>query len=341
MLAIRHSVPLVKLLTIPDQYGTLSVIDGQHRLFSYADDTVRERVGDNARIMVTAIRFRGGNPMRNSARIFVEINSNQTRIRPSHINAIAYEILGRTDATALAAQVILRVNDRANGRAFGLFDTSQTRVGVVAAPTVMTSLQPLLRIDVLRGLAGASSGAKARRRRGYEQLFGVQSVAALQDADTLIADGEIALSRYFNLLAREFHHDWPRRGAVNLSSLRHAKVLGGFVRLFHRFVGEGLSWQEVEQRIRTLRENLLQVRGMPRYTRRIFDERYPARVPDAGPSLSANVRFLSANLSTPTPFSEVLARRAARRSSKGAGPARRSRRVLLSPSRKGAGKRTR
>lgn len=42
-------------LMIPDNYGAVSVIDGQHRLFSYADEGVRARIDDGSRIVVTAV----------------------------------------------------------------------------------------------------------------------------------------------------------------------------------------------------------------------------------------------------------------------------------------------
>src|SRR5205085_2458844 len=44
-------------LEIPDRYGSLIIIDGQHRLFSYASEAVREKVGGDAQIVVTAVVF--------------------------------------------------------------------------------------------------------------------------------------------------------------------------------------------------------------------------------------------------------------------------------------------
>ena len=45
-------------LTIPKRYGAISVIDGQHRLFAYANEAVRSRLEDDSSILITAIKFR-------------------------------------------------------------------------------------------------------------------------------------------------------------------------------------------------------------------------------------------------------------------------------------------
>jgi DGQHR domain-containing protein len=299
-------------LTIPDRYGAVSVIDGQHRLFSYADADVRARVADNGRIMVTAIQFRSPDQRehaRNSARIFVEINSNQTQIRPSHIDAISYDILGLTTPRALAAQAILRLNDRPNGRTFGLFDTSQTHLGVIAAPTVMNALKPLVALTTVRDLLNANTPARVKRKRGYESLFSLQNIAEITAPEALLEKAVVALERYFNLIARWFRHDWPKRGGPNQSSLRHAKVMGAFVKLFQHFIARGDDWAAVERQVAQLHANLMTIRHMRRYSTRLFNERYPNIVPTATPSMNADLRFLLKNLIRPTKMTAALASR--------------------------------
>ncbi|WP_293125736.1 DGQHR domain-containing protein [Okeania sp. SIO1I7] len=64
-------------LYIPKKYGSISVIDGQHRLFSYADENVKLMMQDDCKIMVTAVYFRTDEQeiiTKFSARVFIEIN---------------------------------------------------------------------------------------------------------------------------------------------------------------------------------------------------------------------------------------------------------------------------
>lgn len=44
-------------LYIPEKYGSISIIDGQHRLFSYADEKVEFIMQNSCQIQVTAMSF--------------------------------------------------------------------------------------------------------------------------------------------------------------------------------------------------------------------------------------------------------------------------------------------
>lgn len=121
-------------LSIPATFGALQIIDGQHRLYAYADDRVREVAEGSSRLLVTAIRFHDEDTdvAAESAHVFVEINSNQTRVKPLLLYDIAYDILGHRDAKAIAAKVIVTANRR--GRMQGQFRTIETP----RAPVQMT-----------------------------------------------------------------------------------------------------------------------------------------------------------------------------------------------------------
>ena len=143
------------MLIIPKKFGAISVIDGQHRLFSYANDYIEALCQEHSKIMVTAIKFRDENQenlTQYSAYTFIEINSNQTKVHYSHTDAIAYEILNQTNPRALAAQVIFIANKRRRSSLFGLFDTHQTLYGKIQTMTVLTVLKRLCDFDYFRGL---------------------------------------------------------------------------------------------------------------------------------------------------------------------------------------------
>jgi len=303
--------PHDKTLRVPETYGAISVIDGQHRLFSYADENVRSRLGDDCKIMVTAIQFRDTDEeavQRYSAKTFIEINTNQTRVRPTHLDAIAYGILRQTYPRAIAAQIILQVNERRGSRLYGFFDTNQTSLGIIQTTTVVAALKAITRLEYIQDLQRAQRGSRLRRRRGYENLFGVQTIHELSDAEILIDRGIECFEQYFSRVAFVFFNDWPERGQTKNSSLEYAKVIAGFVRLLWQFISEGLDWQAVQDQLENILANVMQLRGMQEYDAVLFDPTHPD-IPDAQPSATDDFRFLNSNRENPVSIQNVLAQR--------------------------------
>jgi hypothetical protein len=150
--------------------------------------------------MVTAIQFHDEDPDtidKYSARTFVEINSTQTSVHATHIDAIAYTILGDTYPRAIAAQVILRVNKRAGKALYGMFSTNQTSFGLIQASTVLTELKSITSLDKLGRLRTAQRGKRLNERRGYEQLYQVDDIDDLSDPERLIQQAMVCIERYF------------------------------------------------------------------------------------------------------------------------------------------------
>lgn len=201
-------------LQIADRFGAITVLDGQHRLFSYADAAI-ESLHTNGCIPVTAIKFIDATPeeiWRYSAITFVEINANQTRIPAEHIDAVNYSVLGRTTPDALAAAVLLKANERAGKPLFGLFRTAADREGVIQPRTVIKSLGRILNLEVLKRLSTSTRLNDEPRRRGFEGLLG-QSLSDLIAPDKLVQNGLVCFERFFSLVKTTFKHDWPQRGA--------------------------------------------------------------------------------------------------------------------------------
>lgn len=295
-------------LMIPERYGAVSIIDGQHRLFSYADASIKNTLGGISKIMVTAIQFRSpdmSEVSKYSAKTFVEINTNQTRVRPSHLDAIAYEVLGQTTARAIAAQVILKINEREGSKLYGAFDTNQTGLGFISTATVITALQAITNVEKVRKLGRAQRGTRLSERRGYEYLFG-KPVDELCDADILIQRGVVCVERYFNEVASNFREDWPTR-RHRRSSFQYAKMIAGLVMLLRDFIREGLDWASVRVELEAIKTNLLLLRNLENYDRLLLDPAEPS-MPDSGPTASDDYRFLRLNRTAPTSIQEVRPR---------------------------------
>lgn len=253
-------------LEIPDTYGAMSVIDGQHRLFSYANETIERLVGEVPKIMVTAIKFHEGNQNicnKYSAKTFIEINMNQTKIEPTHLDAIAYDILGETTPKAIAAHVILKLNER-NSSVKGLFDTNQTKKGIIPTKTVLVEIRRLTNISIIDQLEIATRGKRYLKKLGHENILSIDFTVPLTN-DQIVEKYIVCLQRYFNYLNEVFTHDFPKRGAENNSQMKYAKIIAAFVRLLVKFINEGKNWREVKTGLESIRNALMRIEGRQEY----------------------------------------------------------------------------
>ena len=244
-------------LNIPMKYGSISVIDGQHRLFSYASKKLTDKLRKDAEILVTALKYKTNNPteiIRCSAATFVDINQNQKKITSSHIDEIAYSILGHTTPRALAAQIILRLNQSPSNPWSGLFSSPQTTQGTIKAATVIGSLSTIISLKKINSLITAGSGKKYSNKRGYEILFHVKDISDLSNARDLIEQGIHCLREYFVNVKKVFNKDWTDRGIAEESTLGYTKVFAALIRLLGEFVKEGLDWNNVEKELKKLKK---------------------------------------------------------------------------------------
>lgn len=299
-----------KKLIIPMEYGNISIIDGQHRLFSYANINLTEEIRENAKILVTAIRFQTTDSflaLQCCAKTFVEINTEQKRVSSDHINEIAYSVLGRKYPRALAAQVILRCNHRFGKALYGMFTSSQVTGGIFKAATVIESLAAITSLETISKLIQTKSGKRAKNKLGYLNLFD-KDLEDLSDASTFIEQGVICLEHYFYHVKRIFREDWPKRNDGTIlqeTTLSYTKVFSAFIRLLNQFLLEGLNWEALEQELGEIRANIISIRKLPSNYNGIILKKDTLEIPDDQPSVSDTFKFLNKNRSKPTSISEI------------------------------------
>ena len=297
-------------LNIPDVYGSISVIDGQHRLFSYADNRIQTSLGTTARLMVTGLKFIDAledQINKFSAKTFIEINMNQTTVKRGHLDGIAYEILGDISPNAIAAHIIFKINER-SGRLYGLFATSQTSLGIIKSTTVVVSLKTITNIGKIQSLSNARSGNRLLEKNGYTYLLD-ESIENLSNTNIFITKFTISFERYCNTVGGRFRYDWPGRVvAANRSSLQYTKVFQAIVRLFGQFIKEGLSWAELEVQIESIKNNLMTLRNITIQTysaQNIILDPIDPNIPSSQESAGQVFRFFMANRMSPTSISQV------------------------------------
>lgn len=292
-------------LYIPEKYGTISVIDGQHRLFSYADKKIQSIMSDDCQIIVIAVKCKSEDLetiSKFSAKIFIEINTNQTKVEISHLDKIAYE-LGSDDPKVLATKILICLNNRSGFKSFFEISSDVSNQGIVEAGTIIAEIKKITNINKIKQLENPRSEKNKSKKAGFEKLFSA-TVTELFDKDTLVAKSVILLERYFNFIFSTFKQDKPIAKNQPKTSFLLSKFWGGWVNLLDIFLEEGLDWDSVKSELNQIKINIMKLRQMEIYNDILFkpDE---AAIPDSSHSPTKVGKFLNQNRQKPVSIQEL------------------------------------
>ena len=231
-------------LHIPSKYASLDVIDGQHRLFSYALSS--EQVREDANLITTAIKFHTDNAQeinRSAARTFITINSEQTKVKRDLIYLISYDVLDDKTPESIAAKILKVCDSRPNGV---LADIFALRAFIKENKFNQT---PIPIISIIRELARIS---KPEKLEAINSALDRQ-VEDLNQSDSLIQAGKNLLEHYFSHVRVEFPEDWGNPNSL----LMCTKYIGAFIRLLETFIEEGLTVGEMREELEKIKHNIL------------------------------------------------------------------------------------
>ena len=241
-----------KNIMIPQRYASIDIIDGQHRLFAYAQENIKDSLRDSNALLVTAIKFRSKDRAKvnqYAARTFVSINSTHTRVKKALTDLIAYDVLGDTGTRAIAAKILFDCTNRRDKALSRIFQTSEFSAkstdGSTPIPTVSV-------VNELARIFDIKKYEKEGKSNGLEQTFDCP-FQELQDHGKLVKKGVEILEKYFSAVNRAFPKDWRNPQ----SHLMCAKYLGGFVRLFGHFIQEGIAAHNFESKLKSIRGELV------------------------------------------------------------------------------------
>lgn len=241
-----------QVLLIPNRYASINIIDGQHRIFAYADESIKPSTRKDARILASAICFKTEDEDEKdklAARIFWTINSRQATAKTELLYLIKYDVLGEKDPKALAGEIIRQCND--TKKALGqLFKTHPLRrrnkfeESPIPITTIVQELASFLDIEKMK--------LEKSNLKNIEKMFG-SSIAEL-DPETLIMDGRMLLEKYFGLIADVFNEDWKGKSGSNILC---ANYIAALIRLLKYLeVEEGLSLEETRDELKKLKNNI-------------------------------------------------------------------------------------
>jgi DGQHR domain-containing protein len=295
-------------LHIPKKYGSISVIDGQHRLFSYTDEDIKSIMQDDCQIKVTAIDFKTSDKKlinQFSAEIFIEINTNQTRIEISHLDQIAYE-LGSNDPKVIATKILVIINNRPNFKSFFDISSDSLKKGIVEAITIIGAIKKITNIVTIKMLENAKTEKKKLRKIGYEKFFEAK-ISELSQKEVLVEKGTVVFERYFHEIFTVFKHDKPIDKKEIKSSFIYSKFWAGFVDLLNIFIGEGLDWRQMRLELNNIKANVMKLRELTDINQSNQPLFYAkdTKIPDANSSPKKTCNFLNKNRKEPVSIQDL------------------------------------
>ena len=232
-------------LHIPSKYASIDVIDGQHRLFSYASSS--EQVRKEALLITTAIKFNTDDAQKinqYAARTFITINSEQTKVKRDLIYLISYDVLDDKTPESIAAKILKMCDSKPNGILTGIF---ALRAFIKKNKLDQT---PIPIISIIRELAKIF---KTENLGTIRSALGEQ-ISELNESEFPIQTGRQLLEHYFSQVKHEFPDDWENVDSL----LMCAKYIGAFIKLLETFIENGLTIQEMREELGKIKQNILQ-----------------------------------------------------------------------------------
>ncbi|MGD1712221.1 DGQHR domain-containing protein [Dapis sp. BLCC M172] len=292
-------------LYIPKKYGNIAVIDGQHRLFSYADEKVKSIMQDDCKIMVTAVYFRTDVQEiinKFSARVFIEININQTKVEIAHLDKVTYE-LGSQEPKAIATKIIVTLNTKGNFRGFFDIASGKKNKGIIEAGIIIGEIKKITNIRNIKKLTKASIEKTKLKKDGYEKLFD-STIEKLSEREILVEKGTILFERYFNQIFSCFHWDKVKSKNETHTSFRYSKFWCGWINLLIIFIEEGLDWDKIKQELNNIKSNVMNLLAITQYNQPLFQSKNP-KIPDSSSSPKKVGEFLNKNRTEPCSIQDV------------------------------------
>ncbi len=249
--------PSDETVEIPLSYSSIDIVDGQHRVLGYGHSSISDRVRQEGKILATALVLQATDPKKAnkiSARIFWEVNSAQTRVKRDLLYLIKFDVLGDTDAEAIAGEVIRRCNETKKALG-GLFRThplrreSILRTPAIPIVTVVEELSAFFRKPNGKGLSAAQ----------FRSLYGKEWKKIKAQHRLIIQKVREIVEHYFSIVKTTFEEDW-REGSR--SALLSSTYLAAFIRLLRvSLIDKGFGPDEINQKLEKLKRNLRPVKA--------------------------------------------------------------------------------
>jgi len=239
-------------LSIPIKYGSLDVIDGQHRLYAYASPDVSQNIREKAKLLVNGIKFKTDKPeeiKQLSARTFIDINREQTKVKTSLLYLIGYDVMGVRSDEYIAGKIISLCTQDKNSSLYDLFE------GRVIRRKSKLGIQRTSIVEVTNALANI-----IRKMRDPDNSKFQDNIAKMLGKDEIstkesevIKFGKKLVNKYFNRVKNVLPNDWEEETE---SVIFRSKYMATFIHLLLDSIEKGYTFTEIEKRLKKISDNL-------------------------------------------------------------------------------------
>jgi DGQHR domain-containing protein len=225
-------------IRIPTKYGVLEVVDGQHRLLSFADAGLSDDELKEIELFVIGVKFKeivGEKLHQWAARTFVDINRNQTKVRTDLIYLILYTAMGERSPKSMAARALLELNIRDIRDQIPGQKTSVLRGIFFSNPFEGKTPRGAKRVKIvtvineLSRLFDKKNTTLASKLPEFNGLW--------KKYDKLVAKGADIIDDYFAKVAAVFSEDWTSRHSLIFS----ANYMAAFCKLLIHLREQGCA----------------------------------------------------------------------------------------------------
>ncbi len=221
----------VKQLIIPCSRRSIKIIDGQHRIFAYARSELSDERLKKSKIMAVGLKFpKKSQQNKEEAKIFVEINREQTKVPKDLILLLGYPVLGETTPIALSAYVISKLNIEKGGALQNILATKPHFIK-------SSKSKPIEIVMISKELSKMFNDKKIKNdspEKNIDYLYDITS-------------------KYFRILKSNFDDDWQNKSSLIFSS----KYIAAFVRLLVEYNKKGYSQNTIGNKIQKLKKKLV------------------------------------------------------------------------------------
>jgi DGQHR domain-containing protein len=236
-------------IEIPLRYGSIEVIDGQHRLFAYAKTTLSEEALSKAQLIVVGLRFDDSSSSKLtkwSAKTFVEINKSQTKVPKDLILLIENSVMGERTPEALGARVLIELNRQTLTPLYNVFRTRpfQVKNRVGGPPVKIVTV-----VNDLANLLDERNNNNPQRQSVYDTFTPLAWNALKSGHETsILGECKKLLNQYFKQVSTIFSSDWSSKRSIIFTS----NYIAAFCRLLITFREQNYDLRTMKRKIEAM-----------------------------------------------------------------------------------------
>jgi len=239
-------------IAIPYKYGSLDIIDGQHRLYAYASSKIPMETRKEARVLVNGVKFKTNDTekiKKFSTRTFIDINREQVKVKTSLLYSISYDAMGDTSSKSLAGKIISLCNSDKNSPLHDLFE------GRVIGRKSKLGLSRTSIVEVTNALAKIIEKIRdpgSLQSQNVAKMLGQDTISP--EASELIEVGKKLMNKYFNRIKNALSCDWIER---TKSVIFRSKYMAALILLLLDSIEKGNNFTEIENRLSDISNNII------------------------------------------------------------------------------------